>query len=513
MCRPAPAAAGPTTEPAWSLEKRAAEARAAQRRASAAERQAESASWRCTAYAAAVYQQGGGLGDLEAYLSSQGPQELLDRAASLEAVGAARNRTLQRASATSVVADTMRRQAALAQGQQLAAAQRAEKARADAQAQAESVAAATAQIRREQQTMAAELASLRNTTVSLERRRQDGLRAAAEARAAAAAAAKQARLAVARAQAARTAAAKRAAQQAAARARAEAARQAAAALPRTPPAAPPRRGHPGARGGLEPADAHAAPPPPSTRGGVSAVLAYARAQIGKPYQWGGEGPNAYDCSGLTMMAWRQAGVYLSHYTGAQWRETARVAISDLRPGDLVFYGPSGETSHHMGPYIGGGRMIEAPHTGATIREASIYRATCCPTADGCADAEPHGIQHGSFATTKPARLLSSAGFVVQPSVSRLSRAAGGPWWPARRSPSRRHSASSGLCATGGLASWPSGMCQRAVDMPASLARVMASSTQRWASARPSQCAPRPTCPARGPCRSRRSAGSRGGRTR
>jgi cell wall-associated NlpC family hydrolase len=108
------------------------------------------------------------------------------------------------------------------------------------------------------------------------------------------------------------------------------------------------------------------------------VLAYARAQIGKPYQWGAEGPNSFDCSGLTMMAWRQAGVYLSHYTGAQWGETSRVAISDLRPGDLIFYGTDGPTSHHMGLYIGGGRMIEAPYTGAYVREASIYRSDLLP---------------------------------------------------------------------------------------------------------------------------------------
>src|SRR3712207_8414611 len=62
---------------------------------------------------------------------------------------------------------------------------------------------------------------------------------------------------------------------------------------------------------------------------------------GKPYQWGGAGPDSFDCSGLTMRAWERAGVHLSHYTGAQWAETSRVAISDLRPGDLVFFGSSG----------------------------------------------------------------------------------------------------------------------------------------------------------------------------
>ena len=361
-------------------------AQAALARAASAQKQADTASLDVRRYAAAVYQQGGSLGDLEAFLSSQGPQELLDRAASLEAVGAARNRTLQRASATSVVADTMRRQAAQAEAQQLAAAQRAEKARGDAQAQADAAVAASAQIQQEQQTMATQLASLRNSSVALERQRQDGLRAAAEARAAAAAAAEQARLAAARAQAARTAAAKTAARAAAKRAREEAARQAAAARAAEDAArraaeqkaAEEREQQAAAPPAPKPTPRPTPPPPPSTSGGVSAVLSYARAQVGKPYQWGGEGPSSFDCSGLTMMAWRQAGVYLSHYTGAQWGETARVPISDLRAGDLVFYGSSGESSHHMGLYIGGGRMIEAPYTGANIREASIYRSDLLP---------------------------------------------------------------------------------------------------------------------------------------
>jgi peptidoglycan DL-endopeptidase CwlO len=370
------------------LERKQRTSADARARAAAAQQQADTASLAVRRYAAAVYQQGGSLGELEAFLSSDGPQELLDRAAALEAVGAARNRTLQHASATSVVADTMRRQAARAEAQQLAAAQRAEQARGAAQAQADAAVTAAAQIQREQETVATELAGLRNTSVALERRRQDGLRAAAEARAAAAAAAQQARLAAARAGAARDAAARKAAEAAAERAREEAARQAATAraaeeaarraaeerADRAREAAAPQ---PAPEPSPEPAP-RPTPKPPAPSGGVSAVLAYARDQIGRPYQWGGEGPDSFDCSGLTMMAWRQAGVYLSHYTGAQWRETARVPISDLRPGDLVFYGSTGETSHHMGLYIGDGRMIEAPYTGSHVREGSIYRSDLLP---------------------------------------------------------------------------------------------------------------------------------------
>ena len=255
----------------YELGKKQAAAQAARERAASAQLQADAASTEVRQYAAAVYQQGGSLGDLEAYLSSKGPQDLLDRASSLEAVGDARNRTLQRASATSVVADTMRRQAAQAEAQQLAAKQRAEQARSAAQAQADAGRGSHSPIQNEQQAMTAELAKLRKTSVALERERQDGLRAAAEARAAAAAAAEQARLAAARAAAARTAAAR----QAAARARQEAARQAAAA-PRgceRPPVAPPRTRRPGPPRGRSPSPrrTRTPPPPPSTGGGVSAV--------------------------------------------------------------------------------------------------------------------------------------------------------------------------------------------------------------------------------------------------
>ena len=71
------------------------------------------------------------------------------------------------------------------------------------------------------------------------------------------------------------------------------------------------------------------------------MLAFAQAQMGEPYVWGAEGPGSWDCSGLTMKAWQQAGVYLSHYTGFQWAETRQVPISQRQPGDLIFYGSSG----------------------------------------------------------------------------------------------------------------------------------------------------------------------------
>jgi cell wall-associated NlpC family hydrolase len=360
----------------YELDQRTAEATAAKKRAADAQSRADAASLVVRQYAATVYQEGGSLGSLEAYLSASGPQDLMDRAAALEAVGDARARTLQQAAATSVVADTMRRQAALAEEQQAAAAQAAEAARDTAKAKAEQAQAAATQIQTQQQHLVTQLASLRKTSVDLEKQRQDGLAAAAAARAAAAEAARQARLAAARAKAARDAAAKRAAEAAAKRAAAEAARQRAVAAAAEKAAAKAAKGRTETTS-PKPSDPPP-PPPPASRGGVSAVIGYAQAQLGKPYGWGASGPGSFDCSGLTMMAWRQAGVYLSHYTGAQWSETSRVAISDLRPGDLVFFGHSGPSSHHVGLYVGGGQMIEAPHTGAVVRYASIYRSDLLP---------------------------------------------------------------------------------------------------------------------------------------
>jgi cell wall-associated NlpC family hydrolase len=105
--------------------------------------------------------------------------------------------------------------------------------------------------------------------------------------------------------------------------------------------------------------------------GADAAVAEARRQLGKPYEWGGGGPESFDCSGLTSWAWRAGGERLSHSSQAQWSETSRVSLDNLQPGDLLFYG---NPIHHVGLYIGDGQMIEAPETGKNVRIASIYRS-------------------------------------------------------------------------------------------------------------------------------------------
>ncbi|HET6358244.1 C40 family peptidase [Streptomyces sp.] len=99
------------------------------------------------------------------------------------------------------------------------------------------------------------------------------------------------------------------------------------------------------------------------------VLAFARAQIGKPYVWGASGPSSYDCSGLTQAAWKAAGVDLPRTTWDQVNVGTRVATKDLLPGDLVFFY---DDISHVGIYIGDGMMIHAPKPGTNVREESIY---------------------------------------------------------------------------------------------------------------------------------------------
>ncbi|MEW2330970.1 NlpC/P60 family protein [Micromonospora chersina] len=91
-------------------------------------------------------------------------------------------------------------------------------------------------------------------------------------------------------------------------------------------------------------------------------------QVGDPYVWGATGPNSFDCSGLTQYAYKAAGISLTHFTGAQWNEGRKIASSDARPGDLVFFYSD---LHHVGLYLGNGLMVHAPRTGKPVQVAKV----------------------------------------------------------------------------------------------------------------------------------------------
>lgn len=105
---------------------------------------------------------------------------------------------------------------------------------------------------------------------------------------------------------------------------------------------------------------------PSAEG--AAAVAYAFQQLGKPYLWGGNGPDAFDCSGLTQQSWLHAGVTIPRTSQEQWAQLTHVQLDALRPGDLILYF-AGAT--HVALYIGGGLVIEAPHTGSFVEVEPI----------------------------------------------------------------------------------------------------------------------------------------------
>ena len=115
----------------------------------------------------------------------------------------------------------------------------------------------------------------------------------------------------------------------------------------------------------------AAPPAPRVEGAAAAAVAYAYAQLGKPYRYGAAGPDSFDCSGLTKAAWGAAGVSLPHNAARQYSSMAHLTRANLAPGDLVFYYSD---IHHVALYIGNGMVIHAPHTGDVVRVAGMDMA-------------------------------------------------------------------------------------------------------------------------------------------
>ena len=103
----------------------------------------------------------------------------------------------------------------------------------------------------------------------------------------------------------------------------------------------------------------------STQGGKAVAFAYA--QLGKPYQWGATGPGSYDCSGLAQAAWAAAGVSIPRTTYAQWAALPHISTSALEPGDLLYFDGIG----HVAIYVGGGYLIDAPQTGMDVQKIPL----------------------------------------------------------------------------------------------------------------------------------------------
>jgi cell wall-associated NlpC family hydrolase len=110
-------------------------------------------------------------------------------------------------------------------------------------------------------------------------------------------------------------------------------------------------------------------PKVTASGAAAKAVAFAKAQVGEPYQFGGSGPSSWDCSGLTMVAWAQAGVSLPHSSAAQYDVTRHVSAGELQPGDLIFYY---SPISHVAMFVGGGMQVAATHTGDFVRLQPLH---------------------------------------------------------------------------------------------------------------------------------------------
>lgn len=272
------------------------------------------------------------LGAANAILAADDMQALLEATAANERVDDLLEQRQVEYDAAADTAEKAEESATAAADQADRALEKARTARDAAQAEADAAAAAASRIGRQKMRLVSTLARLQGVSVAVAQRRQDALED--EARAARAAATPE-------------------------------------------PAAEPRPDNDPAPAdpAPDPAPADPAPEdPPSPSGGAQAAIAYARAQLGEPYQWGAAGPGAWDCSGLTAKAWAAGGKSLPHYSVAQYDVSTPISAGQLRPGDLVFWGDNGSPSsiYHVALYAGDGRIIHAPRTGRPVTEESMY---------------------------------------------------------------------------------------------------------------------------------------------
>jgi cell wall-associated NlpC family hydrolase len=348
------------------------QATAAQASVAGAQADLEAARQEVTAIALQAYRSGGSMGVLEAVLSSDGYQEVVARTAAYQQFGARADAAVQRFHASRIVADALTRRAQAAAEASKAAAVEADSALQAAQ-QAQTDAAqqvAAGEARRTE--LIAVLATRHNTTAQLERQRQD------------AADAEQRRRADAAAHAAHTA---------------------------TPPAHAPatKPPDPVLVGNTPPSPAPGTPAPTPTsvstppttpptgpasndlgtgtsRGSAAqgqAAVAWALTQTGLPYLLGGTGPDAYDCSGLTSVAWATQGIPITRTSRSQYTRVLKITYQELRPGDLVFWAndvTNPDSIYHVAMWIGGGKIVEATHPGKLSQVSAMRWSGAMPYA-------------------------------------------------------------------------------------------------------------------------------------
>ena len=333
----------------YSLEQATQTARQAQADADKAKADYEAGKREIASIAQTAYRDGGSsLDSIAPYLSADGLRTVETKQATLNSFSASANVKMQKVAALEQVANVMNDAAIQAQAKQAEATAQVETRSAAAQSAANNARNAQAMTAARRDALVAELARKQNTTVELINQREAELEAQRQAAAA---------------EAARQAAAAEAARQQAA---AEAARRAREQQNSYTPAPAPAASYDDDDG------------TPSWGGGgggnsdaAAGAIAWAKSKLGAQYVWAGEGPG-YDCSGLVTMAYRSQGVYLTHWSQAQYSEGTRVPVSQAQPGDLIFWNWDGGNIDHVAIYLGNNQIIEAPTFGVPVRITSIY---------------------------------------------------------------------------------------------------------------------------------------------
>jgi cell wall-associated NlpC family hydrolase len=343
----------------WQLKEARRAARIAERHARLA---GADATEQREAYAANVvtsYELGPSLSPISALTDSDGLDAVVSTLSTIQTAQSAMDHTYDSYVASSTLAtvasdqaEASRAQAATLAAQAAAARAQAESAAAAADAEAQSIAV-------QKNTLIHRLARLQHVSVALAEQRRAGIERAAQAAARRAALREERRKA------------REAAAQAAQEAQ-QAQQDSSTGSDSGPTDTPPTSAPSPEPAPTTPPSPPTAPPAPAT--GARTALAFARSQIGDPYVWGAAGPDAWDCSGLTMGAWRAGGVSLPHYSVAQYTQSTAISRSSLRPGDLVFWGSSSSPSsiYHVALYAGNGMIIHAPRTGRDVEQVSMY---------------------------------------------------------------------------------------------------------------------------------------------